>query len=467
MSAARKGANLSPQNTAFVLAQVNGARQLRVCPAMIFHQQVLRANPYCRRPPIRETASMLTRFSLPFRIAVVVGGLTISSLRAADFSITSPGFHYNVNGTEPNPTLFLVRGQTYTFDINTDPSHPVQISDANGFAYNDGVDNNNIFDGVITFTVPMSGPSTLAYLCSIHLFGGQINIVGGPPPADFAVTSPDFFYRINGQEPNPTLTLTRGSNYTFGINTAEDHPFQISSDFDGTPYSNGVSNNNISSGVIVFAVPTNAPATLYYVCSLHLFGGQINVVDPPPPPPPPDFSVSSPGSYYVINGEETPLLTLTRGVTYTFAIETDISHPFQIATDLGGTPYNDGVVNNNINSGTLTFTVPLDAPGLLFYICSVHLFGGMIDIVDPPEPPPIIILSIKVDTSNVVMQSLGTNGNGWLAIPEFSSNLVSSNWAIVPNYSNSFTSGTNTTTFNRLDPICGPNVFLRIKNVKN
>jgi hypothetical protein len=65
------------------------------------------------------------------------------------------------------------------------------------------------------------------------------------------------------------------------------------------------------------------------------------------------------------------------------------------------------------------------------------------------------------------MQSLGTNGNGWLAIPEFSSNLVSSNWAIVPNYSNSFTSGTNTTTFNRLDPICGPNVFLRIKNVKN
>ncbi len=411
---------------------------------------------------------MLTfSFARTYVIAITLG-LAISPLRAADFSVTSPGFFFDVNGQQPNPTLILTRGQTYTFDVSTDSIHPFQISaNFGGAAYNDGVDNNNIFSGTITFTVPMDAPDTLAYVCTFHFFAGTINIINSAPPADFTVTSPDFFYRINGQEPNPTLTLTRGSNYTFGINTAADHPFQISSDFDGTPYSDGVTGNNISSGLLTFAVPTNAPATLYYICSLHLFGGQINIVAPPPPPPP-DFSVTSPGSYYSINGEESPVLTLTRGVTYTFGIETDPSHPFEIATDLGGTPYNDGVVNNNINSGTLTFAVPLNAPDILFYICSIHLFGGMINIVDAPEPPPLVrILAIDVDTSNVVMKSLGTNGNGWLAIPEFSSNLVVSNWAVVPSYSNSFFAGTNTTTFNRLDPICGPNVFLRIKNVKN
>ena len=414
---------------------------------------------------------MLTYSSLRKCIFTLALGCAFSSSQAADFSVTSPGSVYNVNGQQPNPTLILMRGQTYTFDINTDSSHPVQIVvDFGGTPYNDGVDNNNISTGTITFTVPMNAPDTLAYICSIHFFGGTINIIDAPPPpppTDFAVTSPGSFYSINGQDPNPTLTLTRGSNYTFGINTAVDHPFLISSDLDGTPYDDGVTSNNIYNGVITFLVPTNAPNTLYYVCSLHLFGGQINIVDPPTPPPPPDFGVTSPGSFYSINGEETPVLRLTRGRTYTFAINTDISHPFQISSDMTGTPYSEGVANNNIHSGTLTFTVPLDAPGLLFYLCSLHLFGGMIEIVDPPQPPPIIILSIKVESNEVVMKSLGTNGNGWLAIPEFSSNLVSSNWAIVPNYSNSFTAGTNTTTFNRLDPICGPNVFLRMKNVKN
>ena len=35
-------------------------------------------------------------------------------------------------------------------------------------------------------------------------------------------------------------------------------------------------------------------------------------------------------------------------------------------------------------------------------------------------------------------------------------------WSPVPSYTNTFANGTNTTVFERLDPICGPNVFLRI-----
>jgi hypothetical protein len=65
-------------------------------------------------------------------------------------------------------------------------------------------------------------------------------------------------------------------------------------------------------------------------------------------------------------------------------------------------------------------------------------------------------------TTNIVLLSTGET-NTWLLVPEFSSNLVSGVWAPVASYTNLFVNGTNTTKFNRLDPICGPNVFLRIR----
>jgi len=64
--------------------------------------------------------------------------------------------------------------------------------------------------------------------------------------------------------------------------------------------------------------------------------------------------------------------------------------------------------------------------------------------------------------TNVVMTSTGTNRT-WTLIPEFSSNLVGGAWGPVPG----FTNGTNTTTFNRLDPICGSSVFLRLRQQQN
>jgi hypothetical protein len=187
------------------------------------------------------------------------------------------------------------------------------------------------------------------------------------------------------------------------------------------------------------------------------------------PPPPADFYVTSPGFGYAINEQDgNPTLTLTRGSNYVFDITTDPSHPFQIASgpNFGDPAYNDGVSNNNISSGRISFTVPLNAPDTLYYVCSIHFFGGVINIVDPSSPPaPLVqIVSMDLSSSNVVLRSLGTNG--WLAIPEFSSNIVSSNWAVVPNFTNTFANGTNVTVFNRLDPICGPNVFLRMKNTR-
>jgi len=69
-------------------------------------------------------------------------------------------------------------------------------------------------------------------------------------PADFSVTSPGYYYSINGAGPNPALTVERGKTYTFSINTFSVRPFQIRS--------TGVINNNISSGTITWTVPAAA-----------------------------------------------------------------------------------------------------------------------------------------------------------------------------------------------------------------
>src|SRR6058998_2303638 len=95
--------------------------------------------------------------------------------------------------------------------------------------------------------------------------------------ADFTVTSPGFFYAINGNQPNPTITLVRGQTYTIAVNSSSIHPFVIDSP--------GVQNNNISQGTITYTVPTVA-SNYNYFCSIHGFGAQIFTVAPPSPPPP-------------------------------------------------------------------------------------------------------------------------------------------------------------------------------------
>jgi len=102
--------------------------------------------------------------------------------------------------------------------------------------------------------------------------------------ADFTIASPGFFYTVNGQGQNPTITLVRGQTYTFVIHASSIHPFKINSQ--------GVQNNDISSGTITFTVP-NVASNYTYECSVHGFGGQIKSVAPSTPPPPPKVRLLS------------------------------------------------------------------------------------------------------------------------------------------------------------------------------
>ena len=88
---------------------------------------------------------------------------------------------------------------------------------------------------------------------------------------------------------------------------------------------------------------------------------------------------------YFIDDKQNPELTLKRGVTYSFELKTT-GHPFWIKTknSTGKTnAYEAGVTGNGTERGTLTFTVPADAPTLLHYNCEVHdMMNGAIHIID-------------------------------------------------------------------------------------
>ena len=99
------------------------------------------------------------------------------------------------------------------------------------------------------------------------------------------------------------------------------------------------------------------------------------------------FTVTNDGtSNYIIEGASNPTLNLLRGFTYTFNINAS-GHPFYIQTVSGayssGNVYNDGITGNGTESGTLTFTVPYNAPNTLYYVCQNHSsMNGTINISD-------------------------------------------------------------------------------------
>jgi hypothetical protein len=98
------------------------------------------------------------------------------------------------------------------------------------------------------------------------------------------------------------------------------------------------------------------------------------------------YTVTNSGaSDYIINSESDPTLTLQRGGTYTFNVSAG-GHPFWIQTVSGayssGNIYNTGVTNNGTQNGTITFTVPNNAPSTLYYVCQFHSsMRGTINIV--------------------------------------------------------------------------------------
>jgi hypothetical protein len=102
---------------------------------------------------------------------------------AADFSVSTPGdeFVYLINGTNNSPTITLVRGKTYTFDLNCSDDHPFAIGTDVGFPAPPGVSGaNGLSTGTITYAVPLNATNCV-YYCVVHDFSGLIQFVDAAP----------------------------------------------------------------------------------------------------------------------------------------------------------------------------------------------------------------------------------------------------------------------------------------------
>lgn len=118
--------------------------------------------------------------------------VAVSALLAASEGFSSTTFQvsnnsdtsYRIDGAT-NPTLNLVRGQTYIFNINAS-GHPFFIKTTNiagtSNAYNDGVTGNGTDVGTLTFVVPLNAPASLHYNCQFHSsMNGPINVADPVP----------------------------------------------------------------------------------------------------------------------------------------------------------------------------------------------------------------------------------------------------------------------------------------------
>ena len=112
-----------------------------------------------------------------------------ASAAVTSFAVTNQGMTaYLFNGGAPNPTLTLVRGNTYNFVVNA-PGHPFNITTAPGIPVQPFVDpgltGNGASSGTVVFTVPATGTSSLFYQCGVHTaMTGAINLVAtAPAPA--------------------------------------------------------------------------------------------------------------------------------------------------------------------------------------------------------------------------------------------------------------------------------------------
>lgn len=196
---------------------------------------------------------------------------------------------------------------------------------------------------------------------------------------------------------------------------------------------------------------------------------------------PPNYTITTPGNQFEfqVNGVNTTNamtpgtddslnFSLNAGATYIFSINTAAIHPMDICTAPNITSHYSGATNQDVSAGTVKLVIPATGyPTTLYYICNIHSFYGTIT-VNPPQPPPTAKIVKAAVTTNIVLTFSGGT-NTIQMIPQFSSNLDNNVWLPVPSYTNTYSGNTanNSTSFGRLDAVCGPNVYLRISQAAN
>ncbi len=152
---------------------------------------------------------------------------------------------------------------------------------ASNFAADDIVSGTPVIDAIIVDIVhPLNAndiTSTPVVDSATTAFTDVLSATSlGPEVTNYTVTVADNggnkFY-IDGVS-NPTLSLVRGQKYVFDVSDAtnDGHPLVFTLSDGTTSYTDGVTSvgtSGTSGATVTFLVPSDAPASLRYVCSVH------------------------------------------------------------------------------------------------------------------------------------------------------------------------------------------------------
>ena len=142
-------------------------------------------------------------------------------------------------------------------------------------------------------------------------------------------------------------------------------------------------------------------------------------------------------NFSIYPGLDNPSITLSRGNTYKFILDLS-GHPFYIMTEPfktgvaadGSTSviYNTGVTGNGTEKGTLVFTVPTNAPDVLYYQCGNHqAMQGIFTIRTISEATKIDVQHEIIGTKNYTMKTGNKLSNGMKI--RFEDNVANSTYA--------------------------------------
>tara|TARA_B100002019_G_C21262005_1_gene597268 strand:- start:92 stop:2548 length:2457 start_codon:yes stop_codon:yes gene_type:complete len=218
------------------------------------------------------------------RFVVDGGGAgSVPLIQQAGFEFGSNGNFSNdaevvINAVDANAgvsTALLVRGDIRATGIVTVGESSITL---------DGTNNQVVIGTGVTLSSTQINVGSGVTITSTSIIADSISAafsswtLGAVGSSHYTFTGPGLI----GAESDPELYLIRGQKYNF-INNMGIHPFRIQSDPNGSSgaqYNDGITNNDVTNGTLVWDVQFDSPNTLYYQCTSHgAMGGKINIID--------------------------------------------------------------------------------------------------------------------------------------------------------------------------------------------
>lgn len=229
---------------------------------------------------------------------------------------------------------------------------------------------------------------------------------------DFTVTEENNSYLIaEVSGTNPAITIARQSTYSFDLDVPDlNFYIVVGNETDSELFSTGLNHSDGSSsadaqgknsGTLQFAVPLNAPNTLYYTDENRNIFGVINIIDPTG-----RFSTIDVNSTTNATSETVGALTVAGGI----AVEKDIF--IGGALNVGGTGVPNLASGNNLELEAVNEIILKVEGNKIATISSSGLAGNIVDAtinnttIGQTTPAAATFSTAKVNTQPIVDQDI-------------------------------------------------------------